>query len=556
MRDFALPEPEGSASFETTPPHAPRAMPVQHLHGTRDIASCGPVPAAVRRARFGFVAITLAVAAGLLASMAVAVAPGQAGVAGVVAFVGLFAVNALWLSAAAAVAVSGAAPARRLPGAPAGWRPRGRLATLYLVCGEDPRMIAENARIMHARLARAGLVGARGDVFILSDTQDPDAVAAEERALEMLLRLPGLHYRRRTANSGRKPGNIRDWMQKWGGHYDYMLVMDADSRMSGERVRELVHHMEQHPRLGLVQAGTRPLSGGSRLTELQRLSARLAGLTSINGLAHVTGDAGNFWGHNAVMRTRAFAEAGGLPRLSGYAPMGGDLLSHDFVEAAWLRRAGWAVEIAPEARGSFEEGPQDMADFRARDRRWCQGNMQHLRLLTARGLHPVNRLLLVSGVVMYFAAPIWLALVVMLMMNLVVITSPWPFLASIGVLLLPKLVAMARWMRGQSFRRRRVVMRAALRELGLSAMIAPILMMRQVQAVAAVALGYDCGWKGPRRRGLSDLPPGAGESLVGLALGAGMLSMQPVQALPWAAPVLAPLILAPLVIAWIDRPAA
>ena len=558
MRDFAFPTAPSAATFtsaDTLPPRAPRAMPVSALHRDGGVVACGPTQSGVRDARIAFVVLTLSLAAAMVATLAHALEPARAGVAGVVAILALFTLNALWLSAAAASALLGAGAARRLAQPAPGWTPRGRTALLCLVCGEDPAMIATNLRVMRRELLRAGLLGKHGDIFVLSDTRDPGAIAAEERALSELIRLPGIHYRRRHDNAGRKPGNIRDWMQSWGGHYDYMLVMDADSRMSGARVRELVHHMERRPRLGLLQTGTRPLPGGSRLTELQRLSARLAGLTAINGLARITGDAGNFWGHNALLRTRAFAEAGGLPRLSGPAPMGGDLLSHDFVEAAWLRRAGWAVEIAPEARGSFEEGPADMADFRARDRRWCQGNMQHLRLLGARGLHPVNRLMLASGVLMYLAAPVWLALVLMLMLELVSIASAMPFLVSIGVLLSPKAAAMARWMRGQGLRRRQVVARAALRELWQSALIAPILMLRQIQAVGAVALGHDCGWKERPRSTLARLPAGTLESFAGLAMMALMLAQHPPHALPWAAPVLVPLIAAPWVIRWIDRPA-
>ena len=555
MRDFALPSDDAITDAAAAPPRAPRAMPVRGLHRMGAAASCGPLSGGVRRARTAFVGLTLTLAAAMVATLAIALEPARAGVAGVVVILALFTINALWLSAAASAAVLGAAPVRRLDQPSPGWTPRGRTAVLYLVCGEDPAMIATNVRLMRRELLRAGLLGPHADIFVLSDTQSPEAVAVEERALAALLATPAIHYRRRDDNTGRKPGNIRDWMQSWGGHYDYLLVMDADSRMSGARVCELLHHIEARPRLGLLQTGTRPLSGGSRLTELQRLSARLAGLTAINGLAHVTGDAGNFWGHNAVLRSRALAEAGGLPRLSGPAPMGGDLLSHDFVEAAWLRRAGWAVEIAPEARGSFEDGPADMADFRARDRRWCQGNMQHLRLLGARGLHPVNRLLLASGVMMYLAAPVWLALVLMLMLDLVAIHSALPFLVSIMVLLSPKAVAAARWMRGQSWRRRRVVLRAALQELGLSALVAPIMMLRQVQAVGAVALGHDCGWKGAHRGDLARLPAGAPESAVGVALAALVLALHSPAMLVWAAPVLVPLIGAPWVITWFDRPA-
>src|SRR5258706_561694 len=130
------------------------------------------------------------------------------------------------------------------------------------------------------------------------------------------------------------------------------------------------------------------------------------------GIAWWHGSEGNYWGHNAIIRVSAFAKDAGLPELRGRKPFGGHILSHDFVEAALMRRAGWAIHMAPTLGGSFEECPPSLLDFAARDRRWCQGNLQHLAVLPARGLHWVSRLHLLTGIGTYLTAPLWLLFLV------------------------------------------------------------------------------------------------------------------------------------------------
>jgi membrane glycosyltransferase len=103
------------------------------------------------------------------------------------------------------------------------------------------------------------------------------------------------------------------------------------------------------------------------------------------GFALWAGAEGNSLGHNAMLRTRAFAACAGLPHLPGRAPRGGVILSHDFVEAALMRRAGWGVRVMPEAGESLEDTPETLASYLRRDRRWCHGNLQHVRLLLVPG---------------------------------------------------------------------------------------------------------------------------------------------------------------------------
>jgi membrane glycosyltransferase len=288
------------------------------------------------------------------------------------------------------------------------------------------------------------------DIFVLSDSDDPRSIAAEAEMARAFAQSampgPAVYYRRRRRNTARKPGNIAEWVRRWGGAYGYMLVLDADSRMSGRRIGALVHRMETNPHLGLIQAGVRLTGGESRFARLQQLATRLYGPAFAAGIAGWSGSEGNYWGHNALIRVRAFAAAAGLPKLGGRPPFGGDGLSHDFVEAAWLRRAGWAVEIEPDSRGSAEGGPETVSELHKRDRRWCQGNLQHLRVLFARGLHPVSRLHLLCGIGGYLAAPLWLGLVLAATLLGGAGAVLLPSVAAVALILTQKLMGVLLWM--------------------------------------------------------------------------------------------------------------
>lgn len=407
----------------------------------------------------------------------------------------LFAVNTLLLATSALTGLAGLRrdrPPAPTP-APAGARP-GRCAVLWLVCGEPPEPLA--ARIA-AFLAQRDATGQGGDcdVFVLSDTRDPEAILRERAALAPLI--ARLTWRHRDEPRGRKPGNLQDWLRRWGPDYETMLILDADSGFSADRLAALRARMAARPDLGLIQTGIRLRPTASRFGAMQRLSARLSGPVFARGLARLSGDAGNFWGHNALIRTRAFAQVTPLPDLPGRPPLGGPILSHDFIEAAHLRRAGWAVWIDPDSRGSFEDAPETIAAHLRRDRRWAQGNLQHLRLLAGAGLHPTSRMHLATGILAYLSAPIWLALVLLTGSGAVHATAGviWPLLGVLGLLMVPKLAGLAarpgalrhRW-------RRRVLLRAMAAELGLTTLFAPLGMVRRTGFVAAILAGRSAGW--------------------------------------------------------------
>ena len=550
------------------PAAAPRLMPVRARDwvGPVQVSAVAPGRGMTRLRAAAALAAVLVLGA-LVSLMASALAPLFAVrpvLAGAILL--LFSINTLWIAWAAVIAVIGMRAADATAATPAiGARcaggDAGRVAILVTLCGEDAVPVVAGVTALRRDLDRSGL-GARCDIFVLSDTAGPRAIAAEAEAVSPLSMLSGVHYRRRSDRSGRKPGNIADWVRGWGGDYGCMAVLDADSRMTARRLGEMIAKMDADPALGLVQAGMRLLPASSRFGALQRLSARLCGPVFTAGLARWAGNEGNFWGHNALIRVAAFAGAAGLPRLPGRAPFGGDILSHDFIEAAWMRRAGWGVAIAPDTRGSFEDGPQTLAAFHRRDRRWCQGNLQHLSLAFGARMHGVSRVHLVSGIHSYLAAPIWLALVVLMAVAQPAAATFVPLLAVMALLMVPKLAGAAHWLRRTRHLRRKpgVLLRALASELAVSTLLAPLVLVRQSTAVLAVLAGRDCGWTPAAAQpglgaALRRVPAGTAEAATGmaivalaLALGAGAVQIA------WLAPLVLPLLSAPILVRWLDGP--
>ena len=401
----------------------------------------------------------------------------------------------------------------------------GRTALLMPIYNEAPARVMAALEALHGEVANLGAT-AKFDFFILSDTRDPDAWIAEEAAFLMLRQRTGgsIYYRRRAQNTERKAGNIASWIASWGGAYDHFLILDADSVMTGEAVLRLAAAMERTPSAGLLQ--TLPVIVGSRtlFARMQQFAGRLYGPVIAHGITWWHGSEGNYWGHNAIIRTRAFAEAAGLPTLPGRKPFGGHIMSHDFVEAALLRRAGWGVHMLPVLSGSYEEGPPSLADVSVRDRRWCQGNLQHAAVLPTRGLHWVSRLHLMMGIGAYGTAPLWLVfllagILLSLQSRFVLpdyfpaapslfpawpvvdpVRSRWVFILTMSVLLGPKLLAALAGI----LRERRAfggalrIVAGVLIETILAGLIAPVAMLTQSAAVVSILSGRDGGWS-PQR---------------------------------------------------------
>jgi membrane glycosyltransferase len=453
-----------------------------------------------------------------------------------------------------------------------------RTAMLLPTYNEDPHHLTARLRAMCESVTDTGR-GACFDWFVLSDTTDPDTWIREELTFIELRRACGaerLYYRHRSDNTARKSGNIAEWVRRFGAAYEYMIVLDADSLMAGDTIVRLVHAMESNPTAALIQTQPVIINARSVFSRLQQFAGRVYGPIIAAGNAWWHGPESNYWGHNAIIRVQAFAQEAGLPELRGRKPFGGHILSHDFVEAALMRRAGWAIYMAPSLGGSFEEVPPPILDFAARDRRWCQGNLQHLAVLPARGLHWVSRLHLMTGIGSYLTAPIWLMFLVLgLLISLQAhfirpeyfpkgfslfptwpaqdpVLAAWVFAATMGLLIVPKLLA---YLVLISRRKERVLFGGSIRVLAgilaetvLAAMIAPSMMIFQSGAVAEILFGRDAGWQVQRR---SDGEVARGEiyskltapMLFGLALGLSAYAVS-VPLLLWMSPVVIGLVLA------------
>ncbi len=516
------------------PPETPAALPAQDLHVFPKSARRKPVRPRGWRAAMAprvFVLGGTLLLAGIAINQMYLVLKIDGLTLVEMLVLGLFAINILWIALPFMTALAGLLRLlvrrhRERDGRPLA----SRTAILQPVYNEEPAAVAAGLHAMGRDLLRLG-EGHSFDVFILSDTNNAALALAEQEAVWILRRRLGnnlrVYYRRRLRNTAHKAGNIRDFCQRWGRAYDHLLILDADSLLAGSTMIELVRRMEDDPDLGLLQTVPRLHNSTTLVGRLQQFAGSVYGPVLSAGLAWWTGKEGNFWGHNAVIRTRVFMDNAGLPDLPGTPPFGGPILSHDFVEAALIRRAGWSVVIADELEGSYEECPSSIIELAGRDRRWCQGNLQHTRVLPARGLHWVSRLHFVAGILAYLSSPVWfLFLLSALALGVqnefarpeyfgtgYTLFPLWPridperalrlFLITIVVLMGPKLMGLLAFVAN----RRRVEASGGLQmvlfnfvsEILLSAMIAPIMMLIHCGLVLDVVRGRDSGWKAQAR---------------------------------------------------------
>ena len=371
------------------------------------------------------------------------------------------------------------------------------------------------------------------DFYMLSDTQDKSLYNAELASWEsLLLRLPENYrsrcfYRNRAINTERKVGNIKDFCQRWGYLYEGMIVLDADSIMTGAKMLELAQRIESNPTVGLIQTIPMPARQFTFFGRFVQYAAQVYSPMLATGLSFWQGDCANFWGHNAIIRVPAFIDSCGLPPLKGKQPFGGDILSHDFVEAALLRRAGWQVYLLTDSKGSYEEVPSNVIDYATRDRRWVQGNMQHLGIVSTKGLRTTNKmhflfgafaysssilllLVLLAGTAdaliqaftptVYFANtyqlfPTWLITKQNLM-----ITTLW---VTIALLFLPKVLGIfiTLLQRRKEFGGGINFLKSAFVEFWFAVLLAPIMMMFHSYFVLNVLAGKSVKWEVQAREG-------------------------------------------------------
>lgn len=456
----------------------------------------------------------------------------------------------------------------------------GRTALLMAVHDENAEAVFRHLRATVESLDRAGS-GGDFDVFVLSDTRDPAIAAEEERLLEAWRRVDArperLTYRRRAENTDHKTGNIWDWLDAHGKSYAYFVTLDADSLMSGRLLTRLVRIMDRNPALGILQTLIVGLPSSSAFARIFQFGMRHGMRSYTTGSAWWMGDAGPYWGHNAIIRTDAFMRHCRLPHLPGKPPLGGLILSHDQVEACLMRRAGFEVRVIPEEGGSFEVNPPTLPEFIRRDLRWCQGNMQYWRLLPVGGLRPMARLQLALAILMYVAGPAWLlfmltglAKAMSLGWGTIAATDPLPwsptvtaiaiglFAIMMTVNLTPKIAGLVDVALRPELRRAyggwRVLGVSALTELLFALVLGPAMAVAQTVFIAGLPFGRMVRWEAQRRAdhsvdfldALRGLWP---QCLLGLVMLAGFAAAMPA-VLPWASPVIGGLLLA-IPMAWL-----
>jgi membrane glycosyltransferase len=489
----------------------------------------------------------------------------------------LFTITFCWIALPAGAAIAGVLFGGTKLRAAADLPVIHRTALVMPVYNENPATSFAALQAMAEALLERDAAGF--EVFVLSDTTNPDVYVRETAAFHALREKLGermrVWYRRRTENTGRKVGNLHDFVTRWGARYDFMIVLDADSVLSAETLLAMVREMEADPNLGLLQTVPRLVGGQTLFARLQQFATAVYGPIVGRGIAAWQGDDGNYWGHNAIIRMRAFAAAAGLPTLPGKKPFGGAIMSHDFVEAALLRRAGWSVRMLPTLGGTWEDSPPSLLDVAARDRRWAQGNIQHLAVISARGFTWSNRTHMGIGVMSYMASPLWFALITVGLATAVHIATVqfqyfteevslfprWPqfdsprmirlFILAMTVLLLPKALGVLRAFVNREMRRTVNPVRVlfgALTETILSALYAPIMMMMQSRQLLEIVFGQDSGWATQSRKH-SATPWGTLarrhwlQTVAGLVVSIVLLSVSP-PLFAWMTPALAGLMLA------------
>jgi len=393
-------------------------------------ASSGGMPAetgmSVFARRLLFAGLVAATTLGVLTLAVLALAPGGYGVVDL-ALIVLYAIALPWLVIGSSISTIGFCVMRfaRDPLVtifPAAARVQGtepitaRTAILVCIRNEGPQRVIRNLTPLMTGLAAAS-VGERFHVYVLSDTGDADHAAAEEAQLaafatEWRDRI-AVTYRRRPVNTGFKAGNIADFCRRWGADHDFALTLDADSFMTAEAVLRLVRIMQSDDRLGIVQSLVVGLPSTSAFARLFQFGMRLGMRSYTIGSAWWQADCGPYWGHNALVRLSAFIAHCELPALPADGMLGGQILSHDQIEAVLMRRAGYEVRVLPLEHQSWEENPATLLEFIRRDLRWCQGNMQYWHLLGLPGIRPVSRYQLIFAILMFAGSPAWIALLVL-----------------------------------------------------------------------------------------------------------------------------------------------
>ncbi len=436
-----------------------------------------------------------------------------------------------------------------------------RTAVLLPVCNEDPARVFAAVRAIRASLGDAGLDGV--DLHVLSDTSQAGA-AREEESLFRALGDPGVFYRRRASNAGRKTGNIAEFCERCRGTYTFMVVLDADSLISGATIGRLIGRMAAEPRVGMIQTIPYAVNRETLFARMTQFAMRLYTPLWAEGAVLWQGAGANYWGHNAIIRIAPFLEHCALPVLPGRAPLGGEILCHDVVEAALMQAAGWEVHLDPTLGDTFEEVPPNLIDHTARERRWCQGNLQHMRVMLWPRLRLMGRMHLGAGVSYYAAGPVWVLFAVLLGFAPVaagrrLAAEAW--LPLLALVVLPRLasllVVLASRRQSAAFGGRMAALAGVALDQALTVLLMPLNLLVCAQFVAATLGGRSVGWSTQPR---CDRGVGWGEAMrllwpylaAGVAWVGGLALLRPGHAAVLL-PALAALLASPAVAVWSSR---
>ncbi|AKJ29568.1 glucans biosynthesis glucosyltransferase H [Caldimonas brevitalea] len=441
-----------------------------------------------------------------------------------------------------------------------------RTAIIMPICNEHVATVFAGLRATCESLATTG-AQRLFDIYVLSDSSDPDVRSAELAAWAELRATLGdgarIYYRWRQRRTKRKAGNVADFCRRWGKDYRYMVVLDADSVMTGDCLLTLVRLMEANPKAGIIQTAPQAVGHATLHARSQQFAGRVTGRLFTLGMQYWQLGESHYWGHNAIIRVEPFMQHCGLAPLPGRGALSGEILSHDFVEAALMRRAGYHVWLVGDLNGSYEQQPPNLVEELQRDRRWCQGNLQNARLIAEPGLHRVHRAMLLTGAMAYASAPLWLAFVVFgaalwlsggaaAATELAVphaMTGLW--FGTLTMLVLPRVLGIVSvLMKGEQrhFGGTAALVQGAVLEAALSVLQAPVRMVAHTLFVVGALTGWRIEWKSPPREAQSIAWSDAARRFAPIcaavgAVAAGVAMINPA-ALLWLAPIGLPLLLA------------
>ena len=393
-------------------------------------------------------------------------------------------------------------------------------AITIFVRNEPPDRVIRNLDVMLRELDATGAAGLF-HLYVLSDTSQSDIAAQENDGFAALAerwrdRIP-VTYRRRAVNTAFKAGNFWDFCERFGGRYEFAVTLDADSFMPAAAILRMVRIIQADPKLGILQSLVVGLPTTSAFARIFQFGMRLGMRSWTIGSAWWQADCGPYWGHNAIIRIAPFIAHCHIQKLPDDGVLGrifgGYVLSHDQIEAALMRRAGYDVRVLPEEDLGWEANPPTLIEFIRRDQRWCEGNLQYGHFLFMPGMKPVSRFQLAFAMLMFLGSPAWVGLLVVGALSLAAAPNPGDFIrpdgghALLAIVLVmwfaPKIATLVDVLTRPKLRRAyggavRFLASVAI-ETAFFILLSPIMWVGHTLFLAVVPFGRALGWVGQVR---------------------------------------------------------